>query len=1012
MSSHVKLRKERGTIAEYETQVKEIRSQLAEQLKSLDLHVEMRVQLLQDLSEFFRRKAEIETEYSRGLEKLAERFSSKIRNSKEHQHSRLNCWHLILNHTRQESKEHAALSDTYSNSTAVRLCHITEDTSRLSKKSKEIGLQMQEELLKVTSELQTAMRTYHQYHTDSMSAEGKLKEAEKLEERHMGKSADPGLSQSGADAKQQRRSSLKKTEKLKEKRQAKFLENKLKCTKARNDYLLNLAAANAAMNKYYLQDVCSLIDCCDLGFHLSLGVTLRLYLSAQSRVQQSQQEALGVLEGAVQGLDPSGDQKKLLEMNHATFCLPFRFEYQPHEGDQVMKRDLSPAQVRNELVTRFQQLQSRLSSVSLETEEVNKTLKATLRALLDSFSIEDYSSPDSLQTSQSAEPARSSGSDPPGNKPNIAKRRANQQETESFYFTKVKEYLSGSSLISKLQAKHDLLKEAIEKGQSLSAVQYSTAQYSLSSGQLIPLVVESCIRFINLHGEPLLLENLPIVKAQQSVIKHREDPLTDSTDHDIDSVAGVLKLYFRGLEKPLFPQENFQELMECVQIENKLERACQIKKVVCSFPQAVLVVMRFLFAFLNHLSQYSDENMMDPHNLAVCFGPTLVAVPADQDAVSVQGHVNEAVKTIIVYQEKIFPGVRELEGPIYEKCMTGEEEYCALPEPIAEECDPEHEPPISEDELDCAEAVALFDYAGRSPQELSFKKGDTLLLHSKASADWWRGELGGAKGLVPHKYINLPEVTARRLELKGKREEGRAASVSNLSEEPKGEAGSRLRVNSDSASLPRKRSGSSPTRKLTSPFNEPPRCTSRDPLPHRGASSHSRTGPRKGATLWTLRWGWAPLGRARVCAERSSQDQPTVQLDKEVTKQMNSVFKELLSLKQETPKPSETRGPAKKGGTPQHGRGEEEREEGGEEERERRGQLSNMNKEERGEREERRERGERRGGERREEMRRERGGEREEGPALSNMNKEERGEREERRREERGEEERERRGQR
>ncbi|XP_041093057.1 SLIT-ROBO Rho GTPase-activating protein 3-like [Polyodon spathula] len=943
MSSHVKLRKERGTIAEYETQVKEIRSQLpihaslssARALGSPERPAErapLGPHLLQDLSEFFRRKAEIETEYSRGLEKLAERFSSKIRNSKEHQHSRkdqdllspVNCWHLILNHTRQESKDHAALSDTYSNSTAVRLCHITEDTGRLSKKSKEIGLQMQEELLKVTSELQTAMKTYNQYHTDSMSAEGKLKEFEKLEERHMGKSADPGLGQSGADAKQQRRSSLKKTEKLKEKRQSKFLENKLKCTKARNEYLLNLAAANAAMNKYYLQDVCSLIDCCDLGFHLSLGVTLRLYLAAQSRVQKSQQEAMGVLEGAVQGLDPPGDQKKILEMNHATFCLPFRFEYQPHEGDQVCVVS-AEAQMRNELVTRFQQLQSRLSSVSLETEEVNKTLKATLRALLDSFSIEDYSSPDPLQTSQSAEPLKSSGSDPLGNKPNIAKRRANQQETESFYFTKVKEYLSGSSLISKLQAKHDLLKEAIEKAESVdsdpSRLQCSSRslrvrkqrpcsqynhklftgdlqQFVESSGQLIPLVVESCIRFINLHG--LHHEGIFRVPGSQlevneirNAFERGEDPLTDSTDHDIDSVAGVLKLYFRGLEKPLFPQENFQELMESVQIENQLERACHIKKVVGSFPQAVLVVMRFLFAFLNHLSQYSDENMMDPHNLAVCFGPTLVAVPADQDVVSVQPHVNEVVKTIIVYQEKIFPGAKELEGPLYEKCMTGEEEYCdsILPESITEELEQEGslpEPAVSEDELDSAEAVALFDYSGRSPQELSFKKGDTLLLQSKASADWWRGELGGAKGLVPHKYINLPEVTARRLELKGKREEGRAASVSNLSEEPKGEAGSRMRVNSDSASLPRKRSGSSPTRKLTSPFNEPPRMHfpgSSLPAQGRLLALPDRSQERRNTLDAALGLG-APLGRHGVSAERSGQDQPTVQLDKEVTKQM------------------------------------------------------------------------------------------------------------------------------
>lgn len=43
-------------------------------------------------------------------------------------------------------------------------------------------------------------------------------------------------------------------------RHGRVQETQLKCTKARNDYLLNLAAANAAMNKYYLQDVSTLID--------------------------------------------------------------------------------------------------------------------------------------------------------------------------------------------------------------------------------------------------------------------------------------------------------------------------------------------------------------------------------------------------------------------------------------------------------------------------------------------------------------------------------------------------------------------------------------------------------------------------------------------------------------------------------------------------------------------------------------------------------------------------------
>lgn len=75
------------------------------------------------------------------------------------------------------------------------------------------------------------------------------------------------------------------------------------------------------------------------------------------------------------------------------------------------------------------------------------------------------------------------------------------------------------------------------------------------------------------------------------------------------------------------------------------------------------------------LSQYSDENMMDPYNLAICFGPTLMHIPDGQDPVSCQAHVNEVIKTIIVNHEGIFPSHRELEGPVYEKCMTGGEEY-------------------------------------------------------------------------------------------------------------------------------------------------------------------------------------------------------------------------------------------------------------------------------------------------------------------------------------------------
>lgn len=60
-------------------------------------------------------------------------------------------------------------------------------------------------------------------------------------------------------------------------------------------------------------------------------------------------------------------------------------------------------------------------------------------------------------------------------------------------------------------------------------------------------------------------------------------------------------------------------------------------------------------------------------------------------------------------------------------------------------------------EGEAVEAVARFDYTGRSGRELSFKKGVTLQLFQRASHDWWEGRLNGTHGLVPHQYITLKD---------------------------------------------------------------------------------------------------------------------------------------------------------------------------------------------------------------------------------------------------------------
>uniref|UniRef100_A0A8C4DFY2 SLIT-ROBO Rho GTPase activating protein 2 n=1 Tax=Dicentrarchus labrax TaxID=13489 RepID=A0A8C4DFY2_DICLA len=766
MTSPAKFRKDKEIVAEYETQVKEIRAQLVEQLKCLDQQCELRVQLLQDLQDFFRKKAEIEVDYSRNLEKLAERFLTKTRSTKDHLLKKeqsilspVNCWNLLLLQVKRESRDHATLSDLYLNNIIPRFAQISEDSGRLFKKSKEVGVQLQEDMMKVLNELYTVMKTYHMYNTDSINAESKLKEAEKQEEKQMGRSgrqddrqtprSPDTLASIKSDEKPVRRSSVKKIEKMKEKRQAKYTENRLKAIKARNEYLLALEATNSCVFKYYIHDLSDIIDCCDLGYHASLHRALRTYLSAEQNVETSKHSGLETLDVAAESLEANGDKQKLMETYNNVFCPPARFDFQSHMGD-TMGVMCAQQPVESELLQRCQQLQSRLSTLKIENEEVKKTMEATLSTIQDMVTVEDYDVSECFHHSNSMESVKSTFSESYLSKPSLAKRRANQQETEQFYFTKLKEFLEGRNLITKLEAKHDLIEKTL--GES---------EWDCHS------VLHT---FLDIHEGIFRVSGSQVeVNDIKNAFERGEDPLAgDQNDHDMDSIAGVLKLYFRGLDHALFPKEVFHDLISCVSMESLQERAVHIKKVLKSLPSKTLIIMRYLFSFLNHLSQYSEDNMMDPYNLAICFGPTLMSVPEGHDQVSCQAHVNELIKTIIIHHDTIFPGLQDLKGPIYTIPGAGDD-FCDSPHcepPLVEEPAPDTVSVIhnSEDgslavsESDPFEAIARFDYSGRTSRELSFKKGASLLLYQRASDDWWEGRHNGVDGLVPHQYIVVQEM--------------------------------------------------------------------------------------------------------------------------------------------------------------------------------------------------------------------------------------------------------------
>ena len=80
-----------------------------------------------------------------------------------------------------------------------------------------------------------------------------------------------------------------------------------------------------------------------------------------------------------------------------------------------------------------------------------------------------------------------------------------------------------------------------------------------------------------------------------------EDPLIDMVDaSDINSVAGVLKLYFRELREPLFPLHLFDELINCT---SKFFLFCFFFQFLMYklFLQQMFWLCKYVFVYCNYL---------------------------------------------------------------------------------------------------------------------------------------------------------------------------------------------------------------------------------------------------------------------------------------------------------------------------------------------------------------------------------------------------------------------------
>ncbi|VDN02984.1 unnamed protein product [Thelazia callipaeda] len=708
---------------EHIVDISKIRSQLNEQLRCLETRSEVQASILLELNDYYRRKAELDGEYGKQLEKLARNIMQKHKNERYKRdswslYSTCGIWQQLVDQTKEEAKQKMALADLYAARLTVLIAQRADDLQRISRKCREIGALAHGEIFRVLNELHTAMKTYQLCFLECSSIENKFHQVQENKVRY----EENNPTKLGVTRKH------RSLAKLYNKRLEKYNTVKVKCLKARNEYLLCVQAANAALHKYFADDISDLIDCMDLGMDQWLRGLITSTVSARKDICQKEMDMLAELCGLKESLDLKADKQRFIEANNATFMLPKRFEFRGQVGDIVSTVSAANG-VSEELLQRHLQIERRLTNVKIESEEIWKTLESTEKAVSERFVEAMTGSIASIELSNAV--SREDCNE--GNICNL-RDRININELYDFYLGKFSHYMLNSNLIERLEARANGIasalneystkkfdgitssapvsfvdsfnqdgdetesfpptrtrtKKRIGSGLLCDAVRRpklfggSLDEYVEATAEAIPQVIISTIRVLSqfaLHHQGLFrISGSQIeINTFREAFEKGEDPLRHVFDAtDVNSIAGVLKLYLRELRESLFPIFLFDQLTECAKCSNAEEFVKQVVPLIQKLSLPTQLVLRYLFAFLNHLSEFSDENMMDPYNLAICFGPTLLPIPEGKDQVFYHNFVNELVKNLIVYNEQIFSPL--LPGPRYEKYLVESEQALFIDE--------------------------------------------------------------------------------------------------------------------------------------------------------------------------------------------------------------------------------------------------------------------------------------------------------------------------------------------
>ncbi|KAM8836705.1 rho GTPase-activating protein 23-like isoform 3-T3 [Spinachia spinachia] len=180
--------------------------------------------------------------------------------------------------------------------------------------------------------------------------------------------------------------------------------------------------------------------------------------------------------------------------------------------------------------------------------------------------------------------------------------------------------------------------------------------------KFVPLIVEMCCGVVEETG--LDYTGIYRVPGNNAMVSNLQEHLNKGMDintaeerwQDLNVISSLLKSFFRKLPEPLFTDDKYNDFIDANRIEDAEDRLKTMKKLLHDLPDHYHHTLKFLVGHLKKVADNCELNKMEPRNLALVFGPTLVRTSEDNmtDMVTHMPDRYKIVETLILHHDWFF----------------------------------------------------------------------------------------------------------------------------------------------------------------------------------------------------------------------------------------------------------------------------------------------------------------------------------------------------------------------